>query len=93
VEKEKAVSLMRLIELMTVAPARIIHLNKGTLSEGAPADVTLIDLADEREVTPDLIHSKSKNSPFYGLRLRGWPTHTFVGGRLVFERAAAMAAH
>ncbi|GAB4318426.1 MAG: dihydroorotase [Candidatus Sumerlaeia bacterium] len=88
VEEQKALSLMRLVEAMTIAPARVIHLNKGTLSEGAPADVTLIDPDGQCEVTPALFYSKSKNSPFLGRRLRGWPVHTIVEGKTVFERSA-----
>jgi dihydroorotase len=86
VEGEKAIPLTRLVEALTSAPAKIINVPGGTLNEGSPADITIIDLETEREVTPELFKSKSENSGFLGHRLRGWPTHTIVEGKVVYER-------
>lgn len=82
------ISLPRLIELLSVNPARIIGVKGGALTEGAPADLTL--LAPDLAVT---VHaaamvSKSKNTPFDGWKLRGGVAATIVGGRPVYVNAA-----
>ena len=70
---------------MTVNPARILNLNKGTLSEGADADITIIDMAKKREVDVSKFESKGRNTPFAGWELKGWPVMTIVGGNVVFS--------
>jgi dihydroorotase len=78
------VTLSQLVELLSVNPARILNIPGGSLSEGAPADITL--LAPDLAVTVDvaLMKSKSKNTPFNGWPLRGGVAATIVGGRLVY---------
>ncbi len=66
---------------MTVNPARILNLSKGTLSEGADADVTIIDVEKEQIVDVSKFASKGRNTPFSGWKLEGWPVITVVGGR------------
>ena len=85
------IDLVLLIERMTVAPARILRLDKGTLSVGSDADVTILDLDSERTVDPSKVHSRSHNCPFNGRRLKGWPIATVVGGRLVFRNGECRA--
>jgi dihydroorotase len=77
-------SVGRLVELMSVNPARILRVPGGSLSEGAAADVTI--LAPDVSVTVDLSvsRSKSRNSPFGGWTLRGAVVATMVGGRFVY---------
>jgi dihydroorotase len=80
-------SLEFLIQKMTAAPATIVHLDpRGSLSHGAPADLTLIDLSKEIEVTPDFFFSKSRNSCFLGERLKGSIETTICGGRVVYHQ-------
>ena len=74
------------IAKMTVNPADILNLSKGTLSEGADADVTIIDVREERVVDVSKFESKGRNTPFSGWRLRGWPIMTIVGGEIVFQQ-------
>jgi len=84
----RGLSLTRLVELMSVNPARILgldKLDKGRLVEGAEADLTLIDLEREHTVDPERFRSLSRNSPFKGRRLRGGPVMTIVAGRAVWE--------
>ena len=69
---------------MTTAPAAILRLEKGTLSVGADADVTVLDPEAERKVDPDRFLSRSRNCPFAGRTLKGWPAATIVAGRVVF---------
>ncbi|MDP1990256.1 MAG: amidohydrolase family protein, partial [Syntrophales bacterium] len=73
-------SLSGLIEKMTLRPAGILRIPKGTLAGGADADVTVID--PEREWTVDrrLFRSRGKNSPFHGWVLKGKTVLTIVGG-------------
>ncbi len=82
------ISLSRLIELLSVNPARLLRVPGGSLSEGAPADLTL--LAPDLDVTVSIaaMRSKSKNTPFGGWRLRGGVAATIVGGRVVYSNAA-----
>ncbi|HEV8483398.1 MAG TPA: dihydroorotase [Blastocatellia bacterium] len=79
------ISLSRLIELLTVGPARAFSLAGGTLAPGAIADVTIIDTERPWKVDPHLFHSKSHNTPFSDWRLRGAVIATFVAGREVFR--------
>jgi dihydroorotase len=72
----------RLVELLSVSPARILGLEAGTLSIGAAADITLIDPALEFTYTEDQVVSKSKNSPFLDWKLKGRAVLTIVGGRI-----------
>jgi dihydroorotase len=78
-------TLRFLVEKMTAAPAEVFGLPYGKLEEGAPADITIIDLETERTVEPETFLSKSKNTPFGGWKLRGWPVLTMVGGKVVWS--------
>ena len=79
------IGLKRLVELFTAAPARILNLDRGTLSIGAPADVTIF--STDREWTYDVnkSFSKSRNSPFDGHAFKGGPVATIVAGRIVWQ--------
>jgi dihydroorotase len=79
------IGLPRLVELLSVNPARILRVAGGTLSEGAPADITI--LAPDLTVRVDAarLRSKSKNTPFDGWELRGGVAATIVGGRTVYS--------
>lgn len=79
------IKLERVIAAMTCDAARCMKLSGGTLSVGADADVTLIDLDRSAVLMPEMIRSKSKNTPFMNWKLQGLATHTIVGGRLVYE--------
>jgi dihydroorotase len=89
----KRLSLPDLIAKFTVGPARLLHLNKGTLGVGADADVTVFDPDREWTLTKDATSSKSTNSPFYGWPLKGMAVATIVAGRKAWiEQAEAAAA-
>lgn len=78
------ISVSRMIELLSVNPARVIGVPGGSLSDGAPADISI--LAPDLRVTVDVarMRSKSKNTPFDGWRLRGGVAATIVAGRVVY---------
>ncbi len=82
------ITFARLIELLSVNPARILRVAGGAITEGAPADLTL--LAPDLTVNIDAkrMKSKSKNTPFDGWTLRGGVAATIVGGRTVYANPA-----
>jgi dihydroorotase len=84
---ENRVPLIRLIEAVTLAPARAIGLKAGRLAPGAPADLVLCDLDAPRVIDAEQLTSKSKNSAFDGRRLQGQVRMTLVDGRIVYEAA------
>jgi dihydroorotase len=83
------ITLRRMIELLSVNPARILRVAGGTLAVGAPADITILapDLAVT--VAASALQSKSRNTPFDGWTLRGGVAATIVGGRTVYTNRAA----
>ncbi len=86
VMSEGVLTLSQVIDRMSTSPARAFNLAGGSLAEGAPADVTLIDLNESWTVDPQEFLSKSRNTPFAGWELKGRARMTIVGGRVVFER-------
>lgn len=74
-------SMMQLLEKMTVNPANLYHLPAGRLEEGAPADLVLFD--PEEKWTPTEYASKSSNSPFTGWELYGKVKMTICGGEIL----------
>ncbi len=82
---EKVLTLTDLVQKMSVAPARILGIDRGHLSEGATADITIFDPNKEWVVEKDKLESKSKNSPFLGWKLKGKATDVIVAGRLVLH--------
>jgi len=77
-------SLMRLVELFTVGPARVLGMER-KIAPGEPADLTIF--STERPWTYDVGESpsKSRNSPFDGWKFRGGPVATIVAGRVSFR--------
>jgi dihydroorotase len=78
------ISLPRLVELLSMNPARILRVPGGSLAEGAPADITVLAPDLPVTVSAERMRSKSKNSPFIGWSLRGGVAATIVGGRTVY---------
>ncbi|MGH6859357.1 MAG: dihydroorotase [Phyllobacterium sp.] len=78
------VPLLRLIEAMSSAPARIFGLDAGSLRPGSSADMTIVDLDEPWIVNEEDLHSRSKNSCFEGARFQGRVVQTFVAGKSVF---------
>ncbi|MFC3207708.1 dihydroorotase [Aquamicrobium soli] len=79
------VTLSRLVELLSTAPAKLFGLPGGTLKPGAAADLVLIDLDEPWVVNEAGIRSRSKNTCFEGARLQGKVLQTMVSGRTVFQ--------
>ena len=79
------VPLATLIERMTYGPARVFKLNAGTLGEGAPADVTVIDPELEWTVDVNKFYTRGRHSPFNGRQLKGKAVLTVVDGKIVMK--------
>ncbi|MDR3631961.1 MAG: dihydroorotase [Desulfocapsaceae bacterium] len=80
--RDGLISAGRLVELMSVAPARILGVPGGSLAIGEVADITVIDPDRQFVYTEETIISKSRNSPFIGWKLQGRAVLTLVGGRI-----------
>ncbi|MEX1110946.1 MAG: dihydroorotase [Chthoniobacterales bacterium] len=83
--RQRVVDLPRLVSMLTVNPARLLGLDRGTLAPGAPGDVTLLDPDRAWVVDKEQFASKGRNTPFHGWPLRGRAVRTIVGGRTVWE--------
>ncbi len=81
--KPGVLTLSQMVEKMSVAPANILGVSGGTLSVGAPADITIFDPDAEWTVDVNQFKSKSRNSVLDGATLTGKPVTTFVGGRQI----------
>jgi dihydroorotase len=82
--------LQTVIEKLTTGPVRALGLDRkieglGTLGEGAPADLTLIDPEAEWTVEPETFASKGRNTPLAGRTLRGRSVTTIAGGKVVWQ--------
>ena len=79
-------TMLQLLEKMTVNPARFYKLGCGTLKVGGPADMVIFDERERWTVEAEDFRSKSRNSPFLGMELYGRVHYTICGGRVVFRR-------
>ncbi|MEC1520922.1 dihydroorotase [Neobacillus niacini] len=80
------ISLEQLIGFMTKKPAETFSLPTGTIKVGAPADIVLVNLEEEKVIDPQEFLSKGKNTPFTGWNCKGWPEMTICNGQVVWEK-------
>ena len=83
--KKNFIEIAKGIEKMTIAPAKIIGVDRGHLSVGANADIAIFDTEKEWVVDEKKFFSKGKNSPFIGKKLTGKSIYTIVDGRVKYE--------
>lgn len=76
-----------LIAKFTTGPVRVVGIPHGTLASGSAADVTIIDPHAEWTIEPGRFHSRSRNTPFGGWRVRGRTHLVIVGGHVRYETA------
>jgi len=81
----KILTWSELIEKLSLNPAQVLGVERGTLSEGARADITIIDPEREWVYKKEEIESKSANSPFIGWKLKGLATDVIIDGRIVMK--------
>lgn len=79
------VSLQQIVRLMCVNPRTILGVGGGTIGVGDIADIAVVDLNEEWVVDPEKLHSKSKNTCFKGMNLKGKVKYTILDGKVVFE--------
>jgi dihydroorotase len=82
----ESLPLEKIIETLTINPANILKINKGTLKKGSDADMCIFDLNSSWQVKAELLRSKSKNTAIEGRKLQGKVLMTFLNGELVFSQ-------
>lgn len=78
-------TLSELVRKMSVNPAKILNIPKGTLRPGADADITVLNPGKTWVVDPSNWRSQGKNTPFFGWTLKGKVIMTLVQGRIVYQ--------
>ena len=76
---------LEMVRAMSKRPAEILGIERGTLMQGAVADITILDPKTEKAVDKRKFYSKGKNTPFAGQQLCGWPVMVLKNGRIVLE--------
>lgn len=89
--KQNQLSLSKVIAALTRSPARILGIESG-IHEGAPANLTLINLNHNYTIKAAEFASKSRNTPFEGLQVTGAPVMTIVDGQIVWQNKQALTA-
>ncbi|MBU2702457.1 dihydroorotase [Sporomusaceae bacterium BoRhaA] len=87
----KLMSLMDIVNKMSVAPAQLLNLKAGVLKVGASADITIINPELSWTVDSTGFYTKGKSTPFEGRKLIGKAVGTFVGGRLMMEQGNVLS--
>jgi dihydroorotase len=83
--RDGAIGLPEAIARLTIGPARILGIPRGTLAAGAVANLTLIDTARRWTVDAATFRSKGRNTPFHGWEMEGRAVLTLVAGRVAYE--------
>ena len=83
--KQRGMSLMNLIDMMSTRPANILGVPGGSLKVGAAADIVLLNPDKVWTVDKTKFHSKSNNTPFHGLELTGKAVCTICGGKITYK--------
>lgn len=76
--------LTKIVRMMCETPRRLLGIEGGSLEAGNVADIAIVDLNKEWVVEPEKLHSKSKNTCFKGMTLKGKVKYTLVNGKVVF---------
>jgi dihydroorotase len=82
----KSININKLIASMTSNPAKILEIDKGSLSIGSDADLCILDIDKPWIVKKSELKSKSKNTPIENRKLQGQVVMTFVNGEIAFNR-------
>jgi dihydroorotase len=78
-------TISELIRRLSTEPARLLGKPGGTLAPGAPADIVVFDPTETWRVTPEILRTKSANTPLLGMTLTGRTRYTLVGGQVKFH--------
>ena len=82
----ESLPLNKIIETLTINPAKILQINKGTLAKGSDGDICILDLDAPWIVKAEKLKSKSRNTAIEGRKLQGKILMTFLNGELVFNQ-------
>ena len=82
----ESLPLNKIVETLTINPAKILQINKGTLKKGSDGDICILDLDAPWRVKAENLKSKSKNTAIEGRKLQGKVLMTFLNGELVFNQ-------
>jgi len=85
-ERDGVLSMSDLIATMTSNPARLLHLDAGTLNEGAAADICIFNPDEKWTLDRNQLFSKSRNTPWHGREMIGKVIHTIKNGQVVFQK-------
>lgn len=83
--QEGVLSLQDALARLTIGPARILDIEAGTLSVGAPADICIFDPEQHWTLGAETLRSRGHNTPFLGWEFKGRVTHTLLAGEVVYE--------
>ncbi|MBF0189103.1 MAG: dihydroorotase [Magnetococcales bacterium] len=83
--RDGVLDLSACLATMTCNPSRLLGIDRGTLSEGRPADVVLFDPDESWTVRAERLHGSARNTCFHGRRVKGRVKMSIVAGRVVFE--------
>lgn len=76
---------LQMAEKMSYNPAKVLGIKKGTLQEGADADITIIDPKASYKIDKNTFVSKGRNTPFHGKKVKGRVVYTICGGKIVYQ--------
>lgn len=89
---EQRMSLEKLTTMITENPRKLFDVkNKGRIQIGFDADFTVVDLKKQVTITNKWIASKCGYTPFDGMKVTGWPTHTIIRGNVVMQDDTVVA--
>ncbi len=83
--RDGSLNIKTALAALTLQPARILHIDAGTLAIGTAADICIIDPEQHWTVTPETLNSAGKNCPFMGWEMTGRVTHTLLDGKLIYS--------
>lgn len=83
---DDSLKLSRIVELLSTKPAKLLGLDAGTLSKNKKADFIVVDLEEPWVLSLDMLHSRSKNTPFENARFEGRVLKTYVNGQMVYQQ-------
>lgn len=87
---QQGFTLDRIVELMSVNPARLLGVEGGVLREGAPADITVFDPEKEWTVHGEDLYTKSLFTPYENISLKGKAVLTVVDGEVVMKEGKVL---
>ncbi len=85
------ISYERVVDATSTTPARLFKLHdKGRIEVGADADLVLVDLEAEKQITDEEVLSRNGWTPYAGVKVKGWPRRTVLRGKTVFLDGAVI---